>query len=141
VSFEELLYTEQTLRSEIYGRTVVVGSAGAGLSLLAVWTSAPSGRVRAAITMGFAMRHFEQQRTTTVTRVGPDVTLPPEHPLLQGRSETSQITSRGLSGGLLIPISFGARWTVAPEVRLTNGLVDRTIFRQLHAGARVSWGF
>jgi hypothetical protein len=139
--FEELLYTGQTLRSEIYGRTVLVDSAGAGLSVLAVWKSPPSGRVRAGVTMGLSMRRFERQRTTTIARVGPDVTLPPEHPLRQGRNETSQITSRGLSGGLFVPITLSRGWSVAPEVRLTRGLVDRTIFSQLYAGARVLWGF
>jgi hypothetical protein len=63
--FEELLYTEQTLRSEIYGRTVLVDSAGAGLSALAVWKSPPSGRVRAAVTMGFSMRRFERSISFT----------------------------------------------------------------------------
>ena len=139
--FEELLHTEQTLRSEIYGRTVLVDSAGAGFSVLAVWKSPPSGRVRAAVTMGLSMRRFERQRTTTISRVGPDVTLPAEHPLRQGRNETSEITSRGLTGGLFIPITLGRGWTVAPEVRLTRGLVDRTIFSQLYVGARVLWGF
>jgi Outer membrane protein beta-barrel domain len=139
--FDELLYTEQTLRSEIYGRTVLVESAGAGFSVLAVWKSPPSGRVRAAVTMGFSVRRFERQRTTTITLVGPDVTLPPEHPLRQGRNETSQITSRGLSGGLFVPVTLSRGWTVAPEVRLTNGFVDRSIFNQLYAGGRVLWGF
>jgi hypothetical protein len=139
--FDELLYSEQTLRSEIYGRTVLVESAGTGVSALAVWKSPPSGRVRAAVTMGFSMRRFERQRTTTVTLVGPDVTLPPEHPLRQGRNETSQIMSRGLSGGLFIPIALSRGWTIAPEARLTTGFVDRTIFSQLFAGARVLWDF
>ena len=139
--FDELLYTEQTLRSEIYGRTVLVERAGAGVSVLAVWKSPPSGRVRAAVTMGVSMRRFERQRTTTVTRVGPDVTLPPEHPLRQGRNETAQFTSRGLSGGLFVPIAISRGVTIAPEVRLTGGLRDRNIFNQLYAGVRVLWGF
>jgi hypothetical protein len=139
--FDELLYTEHTLRSEIYGRTVLVESAGAGFSALAVWKSAASGRVRAAVTMGVSMRRFDRHRTTTVTRVGPDVTLPPEHPLRQGREDTSQFTSRGLSGGLFIPIAISQRQAIAPEVRLTTGLSDRNIFRQLYAGVRVLWGF
>jgi hypothetical protein len=139
--FDELLYTEQTLRSEIYGRTVLVESAGAGISALAVWKSSPSGRVRAAITMGLSIRRFERHRTTTITLVGPDVTLSPEHPLRQGRNETSVITSRGLSGGLFVPITLGRGWAVAPEVRLSNGFVDRSIFNQLFAGGRVLYGF
>jgi hypothetical protein len=139
--YNELLHSEQTLRSEIYGRTVVVDSAGAGLSGLAVWKSQPSGRVRAAITMGVSMRRFHRQRTTTITSVGPDVTLPPEHPLRQGQNETSYFASRGLSGGLFVPITIRPGWMVAPEVRMTTGLADRTIFRQLYAGGRVLWGF
>ena len=139
--FDELLYTGQTLRSEIYGRTVLLESAGAGFSVLAVWKSPPSGRVRAAVTMGLSMRRFERQRTTTVTRVGPDVTLPPEHPLRQGRNDTSRFASRGLSGGLFVPITLIRGWSLAPEVRITTGLVDRNIFKQLYAGARVLWGF
>jgi hypothetical protein len=139
--FDELLYTEHTLRSEIYGRTVVVDGAGAGFSALAVWKSSPSGRVRAAVTMGVSMRRFERERTTTVTRVGPDVTLPPEHPIRQGRQETSQFTSCGLTGGLFVPISLNRGLAIAPEVRITTGLVDRNIFRHVSAGVRVLWGF
>jgi hypothetical protein len=138
--FETLVHSGGTLRSEIYGRFVEQDRAGEGFSVLAVWRSRPSGRARAAVTMGFSERRFRTDSAMTISRVGPDVTLPPEHPLRQDRDETTMLRARGLTGGFMVPIALG-RWTVAPEVRLTRGLWKGFISSYMHAGARVMWGF
>ena len=140
-SFEELIYTGMTLRSEVYGRTRVQQRAGEGFSALAVWRSGPMGRVRAAVTMGLSERRFKTHETMTISRVGPDVPLPPEHPLLQPREETTTLKARGLTAGFMVPITLGSRWTVAPEIRLTRGLWEGFISSYALAGARVMWGF
>jgi hypothetical protein len=140
-AFETLVHSEGTLRSEIYGRAVVQDRAGEGVSLLAVWRSGRSGRVRAAVTMGASERRFRTHHVMTISRIGPDVTLPPEHPLRQARDETSILKARGLTGGVMIPITVTGRWTVAPEVRLTRGLWKGYISSYMLAGARVMWGF
>ena len=140
-SFEELIYTGMTLRSEAYGRTRVQDRAGEGFSALAVWRSGPMGRVRAAVTMGLSDRRFKRHETMTISRVGPDVPLPPDHPLLQPRDETITLRARGLTAGFMVPITVSARWTVAPEIRLTRGLWNGYISSYTSAGARVMWGF
>jgi hypothetical protein len=140
--FETLVHSEGTLRSEIYGRSVEQDRAGEGFSVLGVWRSRPSGRVRAAVTMGFSERRFRTHHVMTISRVGPDVTLPPDHPLRhQTRDDTSTLKARGLSGGFLVPIAVSDRFTVAPEVRLTRGLWQGHISSYIIAGARVMWGF
>jgi hypothetical protein len=139
--FERLLYTGLTLRSEAYGRVVTQDRAGESFSLLGVWRSRLSGRVRAAVTMGFSERRFRTHETMTISRIGPDVPLPPEHPLLQPSDETIVLRARGLTGGFMVPITLGSRWTVAPEIRLTRGLWQGHISSSAMAGARVMWGF
>ena len=139
--FERLLYTGQTLTSEVYGRVVSQDRAGESFALLAVWRSRPSGRVRVALAMGFSERRFRTRETMTISRVGPDVPLPPEHPLLQPTDETTTLRARGLTVGFMVPITLGPRWTVAPEIRLTRGLWQGHISTSALAGARVLWGF
>jgi hypothetical protein len=91
--------------------------------------------------MGASERRFRTHHVMTISRIGPDVTLPPEHPLRQARDETSILKARGLTGGVMIPITVTGRWTVAPEVRLTRGLWKGYISSYMLAGARVMWGF
>jgi hypothetical protein len=139
--FERLLYTNFTLTSEVYGRVVTQDRAGESFSLLGVWRSKPSGRVRAAVTMGFTERRFRTDETMTISRVGPDVPLPPEHPVFQPRDETRLLRARGLTGGFMVPVTLGAGFTVAPEIRLTRGLWQGNISTYALVGARVMWGF
>ena len=139
--FDTLLYTGLTLTSEVYGRTVRQDRAGIGYSVLAVWTSGSSGRVRASVTMGVSERRFQTREITTVSRVGPDVNLPPTHPALQDRDETSTLLARGLTGGFMVPIIVGKGWTVAPEIRFTRGLWNGYISDYLTVRARLMWGF
>jgi hypothetical protein len=140
-AFETLVHSEGTLRAEIYGRSVEQDRAGEGFAILAVWRSQRSGRARAAVTMGVSERRFRRHHVMTISRVGPDVTLPPDHPLRQPRDETSTLKARGLTGGFFAPITLSERLTVAPEVRLTRGLWKGHISSYMHAGARVIWGF
>jgi hypothetical protein len=140
-AFERLVYSEGTLSAEIYGRSVVQDRAGEGVSILGVWRSRPSGRVGVAVSMGASERRFRTHHLMTITRVGPDVTLPLDHPLRQGRDETTTLKARGLTGGVFVPIALGGRWTLAPEVRLTRGLWKGNISSYALAGARVMWGF
>ena len=139
--FEELLYTNFTLASEVYGRVVTQDRAGESFALLGVWRSRPSGRVRFAATMGFTERRFRTHETMTISRVGPDVPLPPEHPVFQPRDETILRRARGLTGGFMVPITLGAGFTVAPEIRLTRGLWQWHISTYALGGVRMMWGF
>ena len=140
-TYERLLYSGQTLTSEAYGRVVSQDRAGESFSLLGVWRSRPSGRVRVAVTMGFSERRFRTHETMTISRVGPDVPLPPEHPLLQPQDETILLRARGLTAGFMVPITLGSGWTVAPEIRLSRGLWQGHISSSALAGARLMWGF
>ena len=140
-TFERLLYTNFTLTSEVYGRVVTQDRAGESFALLGVWRSKPSGRVRAAVTMGFTERRFRTDETMTISRVGPDVPLPPEHPLLQPTDKTILLRARGLTAGFMVPITLGAGLTVAPEIRLTRGLWQGHISTYALGGVRVMFGF
>ena len=111
--YERLLYSGMTLRSEVYGRVVSQDRAGESFSLIGVWRSRPSGRVRAAVTMGFSERRFRTDEAMTISRIGPDVPLQPDHPLLQPTAETKLLRARGLTGGFMLPIALSAKWTVA----------------------------
>lgn len=139
--YERLLYTGLTLTSEAYGRVVSQDRAGESFSLLGVWRSRPSGRVRAAVTMGFSERRFRTDETMTISRIGPDVPLPPEHPVLQPRDETTLLRARGLTAGFMVPITLGSGWTVAPEIRLSRGLWQGHISSYALASTRLMWGF
>lgn len=140
-TFERLLYTNFTLTSEVYGRVVTQDRAGESFALLGVWRSKPSGRVRAAVTMGFTERRFRTDESMTISRVGPDVPLPPGHPVFQPRDETILLRARGLTGGFMVPITLGAGWTVAPEIRLTRGLWQGHISTYALGGVRMMFGF
>ena len=139
--FQRLLYTGMTLRSEAYGRVVAQDRAGESFALFGVWRSRPSGRVRAAVTMGLSERRFRRHESMTISLVGPDVPLPADHPLLQPRDETRILRARGLTGGFMVPVTVGAGWIVAPEVRMTQGLAHGTISIYAMVGVRVMWGF
>ena len=67
--------------------------------------------------MGISERRFETTRTVGVDR---RVDLPPDDVLLQGELRTTQ--AAGPTGGVMLPVSLGGGWSVAPEVRFSMAL-------------------
>jgi hypothetical protein len=91
--------------------------------------------------MGISERRFQTTRTIGIDR---PVNLPPDDPLLQDETSTTQ--AAGLTGGVLLPITLGRGWSVAPELRVgfhftSEGTYGDGVYAPLYSGARVMWGF
>ena len=100
-----------------------------------------SGRDVSVMSLG-SWRTFERFHSVAITAVGPGVTYPEGHPNLRSFAETSDLTGGGLTGGVFVPIRVTSALTVAPEFRLTLGLItDESTYKVAHTGLRVMWGF
>lgn len=147
-TFEGLLYAQtggtpgDRERFGIFGRSTREYRAEEELAVLFVWQPRYTGRVGAAITMGIARRRFETHHVIRITGVGPDVTYPPDHPLLQGLDETSNTVGGGAAGGFMFPVKVGSGLSLAPEFRVTLGFItDESTYKQFYSGLRVMWGY
>ncbi|HYI23851.1 MAG TPA: hypothetical protein VD767_00440 [Thermomicrobiales bacterium] len=133
---------EELERNGIFGRSVWSDSVATGYSAQAVWKSREPGRVNVALLGGLSWRTFDRFHSMTITSVGPGVTYPAGHPNLRSFAETSPLTGGGLTAGVLVPIRVAAGLTVAPEFRVTLGLItDESTYKVAHTGVRVMWGF
>jgi hypothetical protein len=124
-----------------FGTDTLVDSAREGRAVLALWKSRPLGRVAIAASMGLSERRFRTTRTIGIDR---PVNLPPDDPLLQNRTGTTQ--AAGPTGGLLVPIALGGGWSVAPELRVgfhftSEGIYGDGLNAPVYTGVRVMWGF
>ena len=147
-TFEGLLFAQTNTagadleRTGVFGQSVWQDRPGIGWAALAVYTARQPGRVDVSVYAGVSERRFETTHTTTITGVGPDVTWPPTHPNLQDREETLTRRGGGITGGMMVPIRLTGGVTVAPEFRVTLGLItDESTYKQFYTGARFMWGF
>jgi hypothetical protein len=132
---------EDLERTGVFGRSVWQDRPGIGWAALAVYTARQPGRVDVSVYAGVSERQFESTHTTTITGVGPDATYPPGHPSLQDRQESRTRRAGGITGGLMVPIRLAGGISVAPEVRVTLGLIGDDSYKQFYTGARFMWGF
>jgi hypothetical protein len=146
-TFEGLLYAQDgggpadRERRGIFGQSTWGYRAREAFSLLFVWQPPHTGRVGAAVTMGISRRRFQTHHVIRITGVGPDVTYPPDHPILQGLDETWDTVGGGGAGGVMFPIRVARQLTLAPELRVTLGLItDESTYKQFYSGVRVMWG-
>jgi hypothetical protein len=128
-------------RIGFFGTDTLVDSAREGFAVLGVWKSRPIGRAAVAATMGISERRFRTTRTIGIDR---PVNLPPDDPLLQNETDTTQ--AAGFTGGVLVPIALGGRWSIAPEVRIafhftSEGIYGDGVYAPVYTGVRVMWGF
>ena len=124
-----------------FGVDTLHDRAGKGYAMMAIWKSRSLGRVAFAASMGLSERRFRTTRTIGIDR---PVNLPPDDPLLQDETRTTQVA--GATGGFLLPISLGRRWSVAPELRVcfcftSEGIYGDGLYASLYSGVRVMWGF
>jgi hypothetical protein len=124
-----------------FGVDTLEDRAAGGRTVLAIWKSRQRGRVAAAISMGLSERRFSTTRTIGVDR---PVNLPPDDPLLQNETRTTQVA--GPTGGFMLPVSLGGGWSVAPELRvalgaMSEGIYGDNIYLRFYSGVRVMWGF
>jgi hypothetical protein len=136
-------YSREDLeRNGIFGRSVYSDAVATGYSAQVVWKSREPGRVNVGLLGGLSWRTFDRFHSMTITSVGPGVTYPAGHPNLRSFAETRPLTGGGLTGGVLVPIRVTSALTVAPEFRVTFGLItDESTYRVAHSGVRVMWGF
>jgi hypothetical protein len=128
-------------RLGFFGVDTLQDHAVGGYAVLATWKSRQRGRLAAAISMGLSERRFRTERTVGVDR---DVRLPPDDPLLQNETGTTQ--AAGPTGGFMFPVSLGGGWSVAPELRVgiaftSDGIYGDGVYLRLYSGVRVMWGF
>ena len=124
-----------------FGVDTLEDRAAGGRAVLAIWKSRQRGRVAAAVSMGLSERRFSTTRTIGVDR---PVNLPPDDPLLQNETRTTQVA--GPTGGFMLPVSLGGGWSVAPELRvalgaMSEGIYGDNIYLRFYSGVRVMWGF
>ena len=119
-----------------FGTDTLEDRAGEGFSVFGIWSTRPRGRVRVAAVMGISERRFETERTVGIDR---PVNLPPDDPLLRG--DTRMERAVGLTGGILLPISLGGRWSVAPELRMGPTFIGDGAYWRVYSGVRMMWGF
>ena len=124
-----------------FGADTLQDRAGNGYALLGIWKSRTFGRVAFAASMGLSERRIRTKRTIGIDR---PVNLPPDDPLLQDETGTTQ--AAGPTGGVLLPIVLGRGWSVAPEFRVcfcftSEGIYGDGAYLGLYSGVRVMWGF
>lgn len=128
-------------RIGFFGTDTLKDYAREGFAVFAIWKSRPLGRVAFAASMGLSERRFRTTRTIGIDR---PVNLPPDDPLLQNDTSTTQVA--GPTGGLLLPITLGGGWSVAPELRVglhfsSEGIYGDGLYVPVYSGVRVMWGF
>jgi hypothetical protein len=128
-------------RIGFFGTDILKDYAREGFAVFANWKSRPLGRVALAASMGLSERRFRTTRTIGMDR---PVNLPPDDPLLQNETGTTQ--AAGPAGGLLLPIALGGGWSIAPELRVgmnftSEGIYGDGLYAAVYSGVRVMWGF
>lgn len=126
----------------VFARSAWRATVGRGYSAQIVWKSREPGRVNVGLLGGLSWRRFERFHSTEITGLGPGVTYPPGHRAITSSVERWTTTGGGLTAGILVPIHVVRGLMVAPEVRLTAGVItDESNYKALHTGVRVMWGF
>jgi len=114
--------------------------AGAGWSAFAAWQSREPGRVNMGLLAGVSSRVYITRLIRTTTFVSPLLNLPPTY-RLPDENSTRRLIAGGLTGGLVILVRVTNRLTVAPEFRITTGLITDDPYRVFRSGVRVMWSF
>ena len=123
------------------GTDTLEDTAQEGFAVLAIWNARPRARLGFAVSMGLSERRFQTTRTVGIDR---PVNLQPNDPLLQGETGTTRVA--GPTAGILVPISLGGGWSVAPELRTglhftSEGIYGDGVYAPIYSGVRVMWGF
>jgi len=114
--------------------------AGGGWSVHAAWRSLEPGRVNVGLLAGVSSRVYTTHLVRTTTFVSPFLDLPQTY-RLPDENSTRRITAGGFTGGLVIFVRVTSHLTVAPEFRLTTGLIADDPYRVFRSGVRAMWSF
>jgi hypothetical protein len=115
-------------------------TAGAGWSAHAVWRTREPGRVNAGFLAGVSSRVYTSHLARTTTFVSPLLMLPANYQLPDETSSRRMIGG-GLTGGIAVFVRATRHLTIAPEVRVTYGLITDDPYRVFRSGVRAMWRF
>jgi hypothetical protein len=133
---------EEIERVGVRARFTRIDTTGAGVSAQVVWKTREPGRVNAAFFGGVAQRSFDKRTIRTITHVPEEANIPPNDPNVRDADETRTITGGGLTGGVMVPVKLTGALSIAPEFRLTLGLItDESTYKIFTAGVRMLWRF
>jgi len=128
---------------ELYGiraRSDRTQTAGGGWSALAAWRTREPGRVNVGLLGGVSSRVYTTHLVRTTTFVSPLVDLSPNY-RLPDENSTRRMVAGGLTGGLVIFVRVTPHLTIAPELRLTTGMITDDPYRVFRSGVRAMWSF
>ena len=128
---------------ELYGiraRSDRTQTAGIGWSAHAVWRTREPGRVNVGVLAGVSSRAYDSHLVRTTTFVSPLLNLPASY-RLPDENSTRHMVGGGFTGGLLILVRVTRQLTVAPELRVTAGLITDDPYRVFRSGVRAMWSF
>jgi hypothetical protein len=128
---------------ELYGiraRSDRTQTAGGGWSALAAWRTRQPGRVNVGFVGGVSSRIYTSHLVRTTTFVSPLVNLSPIYRLPDDDS-TRLMVDGGLAGGVLIFVRVTPPLKIAPELRLTTGMITDDPYRVFRSGVRAMWAF
>ena len=114
--------------------------AGTGWSAHAAWRSREPGRINLGLLAGVSSRVYTSGLVRTTTFVSPLIELPPGYRLPDERS-TRRMAAGGLSGGVVILVRVTRQLTIAPDLRVTAGLITDDPYRVVRLGVRAMWSF
>lgn len=115
-------------------------TAGAGWSALAAWRTREPGRVNFGLLGGVSSRIYTSRLVRTTTFVSPLLDLPPTY-RLPDEDSARRMVAGGLTGGLAILVRVTPQLTIAPELRLTTGLITDDRYLVFRSGVRAMWSF
>ncbi len=129
-------------RLAVRARFVRIDNARSGFSAHVVWKSREPGRLNAALYGGVSQRNFDKRVIRTITHVPDDPRIPLNDPNVRDDDSTRTITGGGLTGGVMVLARMTDSLTVAPDFRLTLGLItDDSPYKLLSGGVRLMWAF
>jgi hypothetical protein len=130
---------EELERQGIRARFDRTQTAGPGAAVHVMWRPPKPGRVTAGLFGGLAARAYTSRVVRTPVWIGPGVS--PDRPATQPADEARDMTGVGLSGGVAIFTRLTPGLTIAPEFRLTSGIITNDPYWIFRAAVRVLWGF
>lgn len=128
---------------ELYGiraRSDRTQIAGVGWSAHAAWRSREPGRINVGLLAGVSSRVYTSRLVRTTTFVSPLLNLSPAY-RLPDENSSRRMVAGGLTGGLAIFVRVTRQLTVAPEFRVTTGLITDDPYKVFRSGIRAMWSF
>ena len=112
--------------------------AGAGSSVLATWRTRAPRRLNGAVSIGVSTRAFDTRVVRTITAV--PAGFSPVDSLWPNENSNRTRRGNGITVGGQLIASVTDRFSIAPEVRFTGGIITGDDpYRVVKAALRLSW--